>query len=303
MREGMMMKWNTISYLFKEGIMSLWKNRLMALASAGTIILCLIILGASYAIAENIEHILAQVEAQMGITAYVNEEIDEARKGAIEQKVKGIAQVTDVVYISKEEALKKFAGEQGNEGLFEQFKEDNPLPASFEIHVSGVEYQKAVVEQLRSIPELQVSYFEQETGLFLKISQSVQLVSAVIIGCLIIIALLLITNTIKLTVYVRRREINIMKYIGATDAFIRLPFLVEGITIGLIGAIIPAIMMYTGYRWFEEFMNQGISQLFGGLAIQPIHQIMMGIIPIFVVIGVGIGALGSGIAIHKHLKV
>lgn len=303
MREGMMMKWNTISYLFKEGIIGLWKNRLMALASAGTIILCLIILGASYSIAENIEYILAQVEAQMGITAYINETIEDTKRVTIENKIKSISEVTGVDYISKEQALETFAGEQGNEGLFEQFKEDNPLPASFEIHVSGVEHQAAVVRHLESIPELQVSYFERETGLFLKINKSVQLVSGSIIGCLIVIALLLITNTIKLTVYVRRREINIMKYIGATDAFIRLPFLVEGITIGVIGALIPTGIVYAGYQWAIEFMNQGISQLFGGLALQPIGQVMMGLVPIFIAIGVGIGAIGSGIAIHKHLKV
>ncbi|MGL4736349.1 MAG: permease-like cell division protein FtsX [Cellulosilyticaceae bacterium] len=298
-----MMKWNTIRYLFKEGLIGLWKNRLMALASAGTIILCLIILGASYAIATNIEYILEQVQAQMGITAYINDDIDETRRIAIEQKIKGISEVTGVDYVSKEQALETFAGEQGNEGLFEQFKEDNPLPASFEIHVSGVVHQKAVVSHLQDIPELQVTYFERETGLFLKINQSVQLVSGAIIGCLVVIALLLITNTIKLTVYVRRREINIMKYIGATDAFIRLPFLVEGISIGLIGAVIPTGLVYVGYKWFDEFMNQGISQLFGGLALQPIDQIMIGVVPIFIAIGVGIGALGSGIAIHKHLKV
>ncbi|MGL4345579.1 MAG: permease-like cell division protein FtsX [Cellulosilyticaceae bacterium] len=298
-----MMKWNTIRYLFKEGIIGLWKNRLMALASAGTIILCLIILGASYSIAQNIEYILEQVETQMGITAYIHEDIDAQRMQEIETQIKGIQHVVDVAYISKEDALKTFSGEQGNEGLFEQFKEDNPLPASFEIHVEGVEFQQNVVSSLQGIPELQITYFEKETGLFLTINKSVQLVSAIIIGCLVIIALLLITNTIKLTVYVRRREINIMKYIGATDAFIRLPFLVEGITIGVIGALIPTGVIYSGYNWAIEFMNQGITQLFGGLALRPIDDIMLGVVPIFFAIGVGIGAIGSGIAIHKHLKV
>lgn len=298
-----MMKWNTIRYLFKEGLISLWRNRLMALASAGTIILCLIILGMSYAIARNIEYILEQVETQMGITAYIQEEIDDMRKQEIEARIKAIPNVIDVGYISKEEALEMFAGEQGDVELFEQFKNDNPLPASFEIQVEGVEYQEDVVRQLKSIAELQVTYFEKETDMFLSINKSVQLVSLIVIGCLVIIALLLITNTIKLTVYVRRREINIMKYIGATDAFIRLPFLIEGILIGIIGAIVPSYILYTVYDWAVEFINQGIGQLFGGLSLQPIESIMVGIVPIFFALGVGIGALGSGIAMHKHLKV
>ena len=235
MRRAMRMKWNTIKYLFKEGILGLWKNRLMALASAGTIVLCLLILGMSYSIAKNIEYIMHQVETQLGISAYVNEEIEEARLTEIAALIKNTPHVNEVTYVSKEDALKTFAQGQENDTLFEQFKNDNPLPASFEIKVDQIENQDQVVAKLSAIPELQVEYFKNESKIFMNVNRSIQLVSTVIIGCLVIIALLLITNTIKLTVYVRRREINIMKYLGATDAFIRLPFVVEGVLIGIIG--------------------------------------------------------------------
>lgn len=298
-----MMKWNTVKYLLKEGILGLWKNRLMALASAGTIVLCLLILGMSYSLVENIEYILAQVETQMGITAYINIDIDDVKTKEIEEKIKKVPNVLEVTYISKEEALKTFAGDQDNQDLFLQFQEDNPLPASFEIKAEGVEFQEEIVGKLTAIPELQITYFEKETDMFISINKSIQMISLTVIGCLIIIGLLLITNTIKLTVYVRKREINIMKYIGATDAFIRLPFLIEGISIGIIGCLIPIGIIRWGYIYLVEFVSKSLSSILGGMTLVPVGEIMAGLIPIFALLGIGIGALGSGIAIHKHLKV
>lgn len=297
------MKWHTIKYLCKEGILGLWKNRLMALASIATIVLCLLILGMSYSIATNIDYILTQVEMQMGITAYINDDIDQERTDKIESEIKSIPHVIEVEYISKDKALEIFATSQESNTLFEQFKNDNPLPASFELQVDQVENQEAVVQALNKIPELQITYFEKETDMFIVMNKSIQLLSAVMIGCLIIIALLLITNTIKITVYVRRREINIMKYIGATDAFIRLPFLIEGITIGLIGCVIPMVMIYGGYNWASDVLVQSLSGMLGGLSLQPVEEVMNSLVPIFGMLGIGIGALGSAIAIHKHLKV
>lgn len=299
----MRMKWNTIKYLCKEGILGLWKNRLMALASAGTIILCLLILGMSYSIAKNIEYVMHQVETQLGISAYVNEEVDETRLTEIASLIKNTPHVSEVTYVSKEDALQTFAQDQQNDALFEQFKNDNPLPASFEIKLDSIESQDQVVAKLITVPELQVEYFKNESAIFINVNKSIQLVSTVIIGCLVVIALLLITNTIKLTVYVRRKEINIMKYLGATDAFIRLPFVIEGVLIGIIGCMIPIYAIQEGYGFLIEFMGGSLGNFMGGIHLVPIAQIMQGLIPIFVVIGVGIGMVGSAIAIRKHLKV
>lgn len=136
------------------------ENRLMALASAGTIVLCLLILGMSYSIAKNIEYIMHQVETQLGISAYVNEEIEEARLTEIAALIKNMPHVNEVTYVSKEDALKTFAQGQENDTLFEQFKNDNPLPASFEIKVDQIENQDQVVAKLSAVPELQVEYFK-----------------------------------------------------------------------------------------------------------------------------------------------
>ncbi|MEG0320520.1 MAG: permease-like cell division protein FtsX, partial [Niameybacter sp.] len=126
------MKWNTIKYLCKEGFLGLWKNRLMALASAGTIVLCLLILGMSYSIAKNIDYVMNQVESQLGISAYMRDDVEGKRMTEIANIIKTTPHVTEVTYISKEDALKSFAADQENDALFNQFQNDNPLPASFE---------------------------------------------------------------------------------------------------------------------------------------------------------------------------
>lgn len=298
-----MMKWSTVKYLCKEGILGLWKNRLMALASAGTIILCLLILGMSYSIAKNIESVLHQVETQIGVSAYIRDSVEETRITEIESQIKNTDYVLEVEYISKEDALKKFASSQEDNTLFEQFKNDNPLPASFEIKVEAMQYQEEVVKKLQNIPELQVEYFKNESIIFMSINHSVQLISSILIGCLIVIALLLITNTIKLTVYVRRKEINIMKYLGATDTFIRLPFVIEGILIGIVGCIVPIWVIKEGYVVFLDLIGDALGNFMGGMQLVPIAEIMQGLMPMFGLIGIGIGVLGSAIAIHKHLKV
>jgi cell division transport system permease protein len=297
------MKWNTVKYLFKEGILGLWKNRLMALASIGTIVLCLFILGMSYSVLGNIDHILSQIETEMGITAYIEEGIDEETIQRTRKEIQSNPYVLEVNYISKAEALLSFSREQENEELFLEFQLDNPLPASFEVKVNQVENQEEVVGVLKDYTYLDVTYFERETDIFIGINRAISVISVIVIAALIVIALLLITNTIKLTVYVRRREINIMKYIGATDTFIQLPFMIEGIFIGMIGAVLPMAGIYYLYRYLLDLSATVLQGVLGGLNLVAIEIIMKDLIPIFGIIGVGIGVLGSCIAIRKHLKV
>ncbi len=299
----MTMKWNTLKYLFKEGIIGLWKNRIMALASAGTIILCLLILGVSYALGNNIDYVLKQVETKFGITAYVKDGVEEGRISIIRQELMTIPHVTQVQYISKEDALKIFSSESENDALFTDFQKDNPLPASFEMTVEGVAYQEQVAESLKQYSELEVVYLQKETDIFMKLNHTVNYISLGVSVCLILVGLLLMANTIKLTVYIRRKEINIMKYIGATDWFIRLPFLIEGVVIGLIGSLISIICITLLYNSIYEFVMQHLISLLNGFQLLEIKEIMRGLIPIYLSIGMGIGLIGSGTSVHKHLKV
>ncbi|WP_207646330.1 permease-like cell division protein FtsX [Cellulosilyticum sp. I15G10I2] len=297
------MKLSTLKYLFKEGIVGLWKNRVMALASAGTIVLCLLILGMSYSIVTNVDYMLKQLEIKFGITAYVKEGILGNEILQLKSQVENIPYVAEVNYISKEDALKSFSEGSKDDSIFNDFVQDNPLPASFEINVTDIEYQSQVVQALSSIAELEVRYLQKETAMFMKINNTINTISLIIIGCLIVVGLLLMTNTIKLTVYIRRKEINIMKYIGATDWFIRLPFLIEGLVIGAIGALLSIIIIILSYSWLSEMLITNLMGMLNGLTLKETSDIMRALIPICMSIGTGIGFVGSGMAIHKHLKV
>ncbi|OON97357.1 MAG: hypothetical protein ATN36_03480 [Epulopiscium sp. Nele67-Bin005] len=295
------MKLHTIRYLFAEGFKGLWKNRMMAIASMGTIVLCLIILGISYSIAQNVEYIIYQIERQLGITAYIDLKLDEAEIKEMTNIIEETPYVYSVEYISKDDALLKFSENDPN--LYYEFKDDNPLPASFEIIVTEAIHQQDVVAFLKRINGLEVDYFEAETDIYIELNNSIQFFSGIMIVALVVISLLLIANTITLTVYVRKKEIEIMKYIGATDAFIRLPFLIEGLAIGILGAIVPTVIIYNGYNWAQDIMKQTLGQILGGIVLKPTDAIMMEVIPLFFGLAITISALGSGIAIRKHLKV
>lgn len=303
MRGAMVVKIRTIKYLTKEGILSIWKNRLMSLASIGTIMLCLIILGVSYSIASNVDYILQQIESNIGITAYIDEEIKEEEIAALKTKVENTPYVTIVTYISKDDALLSFSQDSNIEGVMEQFKQDNPLPASFEIKMEGLENQDAIIKALESYDELELSYFQAETPMLVQLNKSIRLISIVVIASLTMVGILLMSNTIKLTVYIRRKEINIMKYIGAADWFIRAPFIIEGIIIGLIGGIIPIFVIWSAYTWTVKAISKSFGLIMDSIQLQEIAVILSNFIPMCLVLGVSIGTIGSVIAIRKHLKV
>lgn len=297
------MKWSTLKYLFKEGIVGLWRNRTMALASMGTIILCLIILGMSYAIGKNIDYMILQVEAKFGVTAYLEDDLTDEQIQILKGKVETLPQVKTVTYISKDEALKTFSEDNENANLFAMFKEDNPLPASFEIITNNIKDQEVLVTVLDSYDGIEDTiYFRNETQTFINIRNTVNYVCYAIMICLVVVGLMLMSNTIKLTVYVRRREINIMKYVGATDVFIQVPFLIEGTLIGILGSIVSILIVSGAYEWIRARAATATGVL-GDIMLLPGSGIMLSLIPIFTGLGIGIGLIGSIFAIHRHLNV
>ena len=297
------MKIRTIRYLIKEGILSIWKNRLMSLASIGTIVLCLIVLGISYSIASNVDFILHQIESNIGITAYISDKVKEEEIASLKSKIENTAYVTSVTYISKDQALESFSKDSSLENVMEQFKEDNPLPASFEIRMDELENQDAIIKALEVYPELELSYFQAEAPMLVELNRSIRLISTIIIASLTMVGILLMSNTIKLTVYIRRKEINIMKYIGAADWFIRAPFVIEGVIIGLIGGVIPIFTIWSTYTWTLKAIEETFGLMMDAIQLQETAVVLAGFIPMCLILGVSIGAIGSVISIRKHLQV
>lgn len=298
-----MMNWSTLCYLFKEGIVGLWRNRTMAFASMGTIILCLVILGGSYILGSNVDYIIEQVQAKFGVTAYLKEDLEPAQIEALQKKIQASSQVKAVTYISKEEALKTFSEDNEDVNLFAMFKEDNPMPASLEITTYDMTQQSVLVTELKEYPEIdETVYFKNETQMFIQLRHIINCICYGILIALVVVGIMLMSNTIKLTVYVRRKEINIMKYVGATDTFIQLPFFIEGILIGLIGAGISILLIAGGYSWIVEKASiiQGVLQ---GITLLPSADIIPTLALLFTGLGAGIGCIGSRVAIRRHLKV
>lgn len=297
------MKLSTLKYLFKEGIVGLWRNRTMALASIGTIILCLIILGISYGIGTNIDYLIEQIETKFGITAYLQDDLTKEQTEILKNKIEAIPNVSEVTYVSKEEALKTFSEENDNQSLFTMFQQDNPLPASFEITTTEIDDQPELIQELNAMEGIEETiYFKNETTSFIHIRNTINYVCLGIMACLIVVGLLLMSNTIKLTVYVRRREINIMKYVGATDAFIQVPFLIEGTLIGFLGALISIVMVTFAYDQIRE-KAAAMTGVLGELSLLPTAEILHSLMPMYFGLGIGIGLIGSAFAIHKHLNV
>lgn len=300
---GMAVKIRTMKHLTKEGVLGIWRNRLMSLASIGTIALCLIILGASYSIASNVDYVLAQIESNIGITAYIDLSLSEKQIGDLKIKLENIPHITTVIYVSKDEALSSFTEDSSIANVMEQFKKDNPLPASFEIKMDYLENQNSVIELLKQYDELELTYFQAEAPMLVQLNNSIRLISIIVIISLTVVGILLMSNTIKLTVYIRRKEINIMKYIGAADWFIRAPFVIEGIVIGLIGAIIPIFVIWGTYTWAVQSVHKSFSLIMESIQLQETAIILSDFIPMSLIIGVGIGIIGSLISIRKHLQV
>ncbi|NLI89982.1 MAG: FtsX-like permease family protein [Epulopiscium sp.] len=297
------MKIRTLRHLSKEGILGIWENRLMSLASIGTIVLCLIILGVSFTLASNVDYILSQIESNVGITAYIDDSVKEDEITTLKTKLEAIPNVSGVTYVSKDDAFLTFTDDSNLENIMKQFEKDNPLPASFEITMVDLEEQERVIESLEQYDELEISYFQAEAPMLVQLNDSIRYISMIIIISLILVGIILMSNTIKLTVYIRRREINIMKYIGATDWFIRAPFIIEGISIGLIGGIIPIFALWGAYSWVLKVVNSRFTVMIESIKLQSTADILSAFTPMSLIIGVGIGAIGSIISIRKHLKV
>ena len=298
-----MMKLSTLKYLFKEGIVGLWRNRTMAVASIGTIVLCLLILGMSYGIGTNIDYLIEQIEEKFGVTAYIEEGLSAEEITALHAKIDGMEQVEEVIYISKEDALQSFSEDNGDQSLFEMFKDDNPLPASFEIITTNISGQAEFVDTVNAMEGIdETVYFQNETASFMRLRDTINFVCLGTLVVLVVVGLMLMSNTIKLTVYVRKREINIMKYVGATNSFIQVPFLIEGMLIGFLGALISMLLITGAYDWILQKVAT-MTGVFSGFSLLPTAQITGTLIPMYLGLGIGIGLIGSAFAIHKHLDV
>ena len=299
------MRISTFFYTLKQGIVNIFRNKWFSLASVATISACLLLFGLFYAIVVNFNNIVKTAEEGVSVTVFFEDNLSDAKIQEIGSMIEKRTEVAKIVYVSAEEAWESFRQEYFGEEYSDGFTE-NPLENSsnYEIYLSDVALQGSLVTYLESIEGVrQVNRSEVTASTLSGMNVLIVYVSIGIIAILLAVSVFLISNTVMIGIQVRKEEINIMKYIGATDFFVRSPFVIEGIIIGAIGAAIPLGLIYVIYNSVVEFVMERFEMLGSLLTFLPVHDIFATLIPVSFGLGIGIGFFGSFTTVRKHLRV
>lgn len=302
------MRFNSITYLISEGFKNIFKNKKASMASLLTMLCAMFIFGIFFALGENATYIVEQVSSSQGIQVFIlndatDEEIDTLRSNIF---ALGDEKIAKVDFVSKQKALETMKKSFGSESdLLEVYEGDNNIfPASFVVTLSDLSYSAEVEQaiwQMDNVKKIQSS--NQTIDALIKIANGVKIAIGVIFVFLLIMAITIISNTIKLTVHARRREISIMKYVGATNSFIRWPFIIEGILIGIASSGITLLVLAAVYdAVIAKIATSSVLQLMGIQLLQ-FGEMLQIVTAVFLALGIGIGIIGSSISMKKYLEV
>ncbi|WP_028608217.1 permease-like cell division protein FtsX [Paenibacillus harenae] len=305
------MKFSTLLRHFREGAKNIIRNGWMSFASMSSIFISLFILGTFFLLALNVNSMAGQMESQVQIRVYLQLNVDQAKMTELQNKIGNLAEVSKVTFVSKEEGLellRKNLGED-NKDLLEGYEnEKNPLPDSFTVEVYDPQTIESAAQQIDAInkadelaPIAKIKYGQGTVETLFKITNAVRNIGIVIVIGLSVTAMFLISNTIKMTILARRREIGIMKLVGATNSFIRWPFFIEGALIGIISSVITTIAILIGYAQLVKLTQMEMSLMM----IKLVTLDESGLLTAALLVGLGtlIGIWGSTISIRKYLKV
>lgn len=292
---------NTLKYYFRESARSVWRNSWLSVASVGTIIISLLILGSSLLLVLNVRHIVATVESSLEITVFLEDGLERDELERMEEEIKFVPGVARVEFVDRDQALedlKKSFGDKAD--LLSGLEKDNPLPDSFRVKTRKAEMVPGAARQLEQLEGVeQVRYGQGVVERLLSLTHWVRLWGSLTLVVLGVAAVFLIATTIRMSVFARRREIGIMKMLGATNFFVRMPFMLEGMMLGLAGGLVAVLIIYFGY--FSLLGKMAVTLPFIQLVDDPqtIYRVLGGLLGL----GFGIGALGSAISLHRFLRV
>ena len=302
------MRISTIGYQTKQGFKNIGRNKMFSVASIATMAACIFLFGIFFSIVTNFRYMVQKAEEGVAITVFFDEEATDAQIKKIGDELKSQNGVLKVNFVSADEAWDSFKDEYFGDAkeLADGFKDDNPLSGSdnYEVYMSDVSKQKDVVsyaEKLDGVSKVNKSDVVAKT--LTSVNRLIYYVSIVLIGILLAVSIFLISNTVTMGITVRREEIAIMKYIGAKDGFVRAPFIIEGLVIGLIGAVIPLVILYFVYDKAVAYVMTKFSLLKNIIEFLPVTTVYRTLLPVGLILGVGIGFIGSAFTIRKHLRV
>lgn len=303
------MQMNTLAYSIKQGLRNIQRNLLFSLASIGTIVACLFLFGVFYSVVLNMENEIHTIENSLTISVFFDEGISEEQITQVGEQIQALENVDEMNFISSDAAWDTYIEDvyRGDkEYVSSVFGEDNPLvnSSSYELTLKDIDRQQDTVKQLEGISGVRkVNSSDETAGGLTSVERLVGYISLAIILILLFVSLFLISNTITIGISVRKEEIAIMKLIGAKDIFVRAPFLVEGILIGLIGSVIPLGILYFMYNAMTGYLTERFEIVANLVEFVSVGQVYKGMAPISILLGVGVGFFGSLITTHRHLRV
>lgn len=293
-------------YSFSQGIKNIRRNKLFSIASIATMGACIFLFGILYFLLVNVQYMMKEAESNVGVSVFFDEGTTDEEISEIGEKIMEIDGVTSATYMSAEETWEYYKEKYLNEELAKTFGSDNPLAdsMSYTVYFDKVNDQPKAVVAIKAIPGVRkVNDSNDIVATLTKINRALSIGTVLIVGLLLAIAAFLISTTVAMGVSVRKREISIMHLIGATDFFIRGPFLVEGVLIGVLGVCIPLSILYAVYYKVIAMVVSKFSGLFITMNFVDIHDVFMVVTPVSLLMGIGIGLLGSSITLSRQLKV
>ena len=294
------MKGNSLGYLTKEGFRSVWVNRLMSLASITVLLACLVIIGTGAMLFFNINELLNVVESQNVVMVYIKDEASEIETSTVGLNIKSIENVEECEYISKEDAYKAQLDSMGEDAALLEGLE-NPLPNAYKVTVKDLSQFDDTVAQISKLDFIETIRENSDLSeKLIAIRRAVTYIGAALVALLFIVSVFIIANTVRITMYNRRLEISIMKAVGATNGFIRWPFVVEGVTLGIISGLVSFAIVFAVYQAIVYFFKDVISII----GTKPVEFFDYGwyILAVFIGVGIFTGGFGSAVSMGRYLK-
>ena len=299
------MKYSMIGYLLGEGFRNVVHNKKSAGASLAIMCATMLIFGLFFIVIENINYLVKTIEIEQGMQVFIDKDTTDTQIEEIGNSLKSIDGVNKVTYVSKEDALNQMKEKLKNkQSLLAGWDEDNPFRASYYVTLTYLTKNDAVQTEIKKIDKIaEISSKNDTINGLISVANIIRVISATILTMLVVISIFIISNTIKLAVHARRKEISIMKYVGATDGFIRWPFIVEGVIIGVLAAMLSLVIIGIVYYAGGNAITDSVILQKVGYTLLSFSDMVSLLVTVYLVLGIGIGTLGSVISMRKYLKV
>ncbi len=303
------MRASSFRYLVKTGVHNLWANRMMTVASVGTLIACLLIVGFAVLFSINVDSIVEYLGQQNEVVVFMQMDTPAEYMTTMEEELNSMEGLDEVVYVSSEEGFAEYKEGLGEDSYLLDGMEDEAaeiLPAKFTAKIVDPEQVDAILASIRRMDYVDTAEAPTDlTKTLVSVRTMVNTIGGIVIAALVLVSLVIITNTIRASVFTRRKEISIMKYVGATNGFIRVPFIVEGVLLGIIAAVIAFLGIWGGYTIFVDAFATETSSWLGSITqnLVPFWDMGYQLLGYFLLAGILTGGVGSAFSMRGHLKV